>query len=626
MSRPDIPVTISGDDRGFRAAMARVRAAAGTTGGSVTAAFMRIKAAGGALPAFFAAAGITAMIASTREAASAIAQIGDEAKRAGLSAKAFQELKFVAEQNRIGVDQLTDGIKELNLRADEFVTTGGGSAAEAFQRLGYSADELKKKLRDPSALFTEIIGKMGGLEKAAQIRVADEIFGGSAGERFVELISQGEKGIRDTIRAANDLGIIVDDQLIENAKEVDRLFNVVATTVGTHLKGAIVEAAGALMSFVRGFNAFEARQDVTLEQNLTALSERRVAAEAKVNELRQKRASGEIGAGDGVLGTSFGESTVSEAIADRERELEAVRAEHDLIQSILDARRKQREESEKFVTDDAKGRGGRSDAGAGRARSASSSAADKEALAVKRVVEALNDEIAAIGLSAVEREKLQALREAGVTSASKEGQEISALVEQKHRQLAAEEQLIEARERAQEAAEDFGATLDDQLDRIIDGTFEARDAMAALAKELANAITGGKGLFSSLFSLLGGGGNSLMSSSFVPNTTLSAVLGYGGGRAGGGPVSPGRLYEVNENEQEFFVPKTHGSIVAPSKMGSDAGNMNINVTVNGANGDQHVIDLVRQGVSEGLSQFPGSRAFRDGVEMSSGKLRKMGRL
>ena len=29
-----------------------------------------------------------------------------------------------------------DGIKELNLRADEFITTGSGSGAAAFQRLG----------------------------------------------------------------------------------------------------------------------------------------------------------------------------------------------------------------------------------------------------------------------------------------------------------------------------------------------------------------------------------------------------------------------------------------------------------------------------------------------------------
>ncbi|PLU74415.1 tail tape measure protein, partial [Sinorhizobium medicae] len=184
-----------------------------------------------------------ASVTALRDAASAIASIGDEAHRAGLDVKSFQELKYVAEQNRVGVDALADGIKELNLRADEFIVTGGGSAAEAFQRLGYSAENLKQKLEDPADLFTEIIGRLGELDKAAQIRIMDEIFGGAGGEQFVQLIEAGEAGIRDTIRAANDLGIVLDEQMIQKAADVDRKFNMLATTVGTKLKSAIVSAA-----------------------------------------------------------------------------------------------------------------------------------------------------------------------------------------------------------------------------------------------------------------------------------------------------------------------------------------------------------------------------------------------
>jgi hypothetical protein len=228
-----------------------------------------------------AAGGIAGIAASVSAAAKGLASIGDEAKRAGLGVKAFQELKYVAEQNRIGVDSLVDGIKELNLRADEFITTGGGSAAEAFQRLGYDAETLRDKLRDPSALFSEIIGKLGQLDKAAQIRIADEVFGGTGGEKFVQLIGQGEAGIRDTIKAANDLGIVVDESLIKKADELDRKFQAVTTTVGTALKTAIVEAADALGDFIDRFREVENRQQETIvtqlreaERNLKAAQDR----------------------------------------------------------------------------------------------------------------------------------------------------------------------------------------------------------------------------------------------------------------------------------------------------------------------------------------------------------------
>lgn len=172
-----------------------------------------------------------------------IAAVGDEAKRSGLSLEAFQEWKFVAEQNRIGIDQMVDGFKELNLRADEFVVTGAGPAKEAFERLGFSASELKKKLKDPSELMLEIIGRMKDLDRAAQIRVSDEIFGGSAGERFVELLGRGEDGLRRTIGRAHELGLVLETDVIRRADELDRKFNALTASAANMAKRVIVSIA-----------------------------------------------------------------------------------------------------------------------------------------------------------------------------------------------------------------------------------------------------------------------------------------------------------------------------------------------------------------------------------------------
>lgn len=87
--------------------------------------------------------------------AKSIANVGGEAKRVGVSAQAFQELSYVAEQSGVGIDALVD---RLNLRADEWIVTGKGSGAEAFVRLGFSAEGLKSKLKDPSALLSGISG------------------------------------------------------------------------------------------------------------------------------------------------------------------------------------------------------------------------------------------------------------------------------------------------------------------------------------------------------------------------------------------------------------------------------------------------------------------------------------
>lgn len=221
------------------------------------------------------AGGFAGLASRVSEITNAVAEIGDEARRSGLGIEEFQELKYVAEQNRLGVDSLVDGIKELNLRADEFVVTGGGSAAEAFQRLGYDADTLREKLKNPLALFEEIIGKLGDLDRAAQIRIADEIFGGTGGERFVQLIDQGADALAATRQEARDLGIVMDEELIAKADDLDRAFNRVATTVGTALKAAIVEAASALGDFLNLFDETTRLSQQNLEDLYRAAIETR---------------------------------------------------------------------------------------------------------------------------------------------------------------------------------------------------------------------------------------------------------------------------------------------------------------------------------------------------------------
>lgn len=252
---------------------------------------------GGVAAAIVAASG--AAIASARNVAREVANIGSEAKRAGVSVKAFQELRFVAEQNRIDVDAMVDGLKELNLRADEFVVTGKGPAAEAFQRLGFGAYELSRKLKDPSALLVDIIRKMQRLNKAAQIRIADELFGGTAGERFVELLDKGADGIERSIKEANELGIVLDEDVIKRADEIDRQFNLISQTIGTKMKGAIVSATIALADFMDTLNPPEQQRGNTIQNRLGIIYEQRERLKEALRAAKEQAENSLFGGGGG---------------------------------------------------------------------------------------------------------------------------------------------------------------------------------------------------------------------------------------------------------------------------------------------------------------------------------------
>jgi len=586
MSRPDIPVTISGNPKGFETAMGRIRAITKTTAGDITSSFLAIKSRIGGIGGLVAATGVTAAIGAVREAAGAIAEIGAAARRAGVDVKSFQELKFVAEQNKIGVDALTDGLKELSLRADEFIVTGGGAAAESFLRLGLNAQMLKEKLKDPSALFTEIIGKLGDLDKAAQIRVLDEIFGGAGGEQFLQLIRLGERGIQDLIRAAHKLGLVFDDDMIQRADEIDKKFNVITNVIGTNLKGAIVEAASALIGFLDNLHAIEERMGAIGNSDFfKSLAKGLGVDTSKVYRLVP---------GQGIVAEDPKE-TISKLDTPTQSTPKNGRLPGAL--DILRAKLIDEKVAAAFGTNS-------SSPSSSSSRGTGAKSAKAEEAAYVGVIKALKEELELIGKSDVEREKMTALREAEVAASSKEGQEIEKLIELKHRQQDAEDALQAKREEAQQAAEDFGATLDDQLGRIIDGTFEAKDALAALLQELLSSATGGKGLFAGLFSsIFSGGKTGLLGSNAAPAATPGNILGFGGARAGGGNVSPGRIYQINEKEQELFMPGVQGSIIPPSKMGGNPVSVSFAPQIDARGASVEAVARLEQALSRQQADF-----------------------
>lgn len=271
-------------------------------------------------------AAVTGMVRNLASVAREVANVGSEAKRAGVSAKAFQELGYVARQNRIDVDALVDGLKELNLRADEFVVTGKGPAAEAFARLGYSASQLKTKLRDPSDLIVEIIGRMERLDRAAQIRVADEIFGGTAGERFVELLDKGAEGVRTLIAEANQLGLVLDDELIAKADEIDRRFAKITDTISVNMKRAVVEVVDAMDGFFDQFRRLEAQADRTIQLSLRDIYSDRQELIERIADLKVQRAD------------TFFTGPIDDEIALAEANLKELTAEAMRLRDVLDRR------------------------------------------------------------------------------------------------------------------------------------------------------------------------------------------------------------------------------------------------------------------------------------------------
>ncbi len=228
---------------------------------------------------------------------------------------------------------------------------------------------------------------------------------------------------------------------------------------------------------------------------------------------------------------------------------------------------------------------------------------------VQKEIASLERQIEMIGKSKAEVAELTA-RYAMLDEAKRRGitvtDELSAKIDAEAAQVGKLTAQYEAAETKMDALKDVSQQWKDSLIDAamgVEGAFDGViDAIKRAAVEYALFGTGmladigggglGGNVFGGLIGGVGGGGG------------LGGI--FGGARAAGGPVSGGKTYLVGERGPELFTPPGSGQIIPNNKLGgagAGGGAMSINVNVTGANGDQHVIALVQEGVSRGLSAF-----------------------
>ncbi len=188
--------------------------------------------------------GVAGAAVAVKEIADSIAEVDREARKAGVTAQTWQRWQYVAAATGASVDGVTDALKELNIRANEFALTGKGSAAEWFTRLGYTADEVGKKLADPNRFLDEIIAKLQKLDAGSRTRALDELFGGTGAEQMAKVLGTSVEEIQ---RLRNEAATYTDEQ-IAAAKKLDREWDTMWRNFTVYAKKAAVESVGVLGS------------------------------------------------------------------------------------------------------------------------------------------------------------------------------------------------------------------------------------------------------------------------------------------------------------------------------------------------------------------------------------------
>ncbi|WP_342640940.1 phage tail tape measure protein [Rhodoligotrophos ferricapiens] len=463
--------------------------------------------------------GVTEGITLLRDSLVELSQTAADAKMAGVGVEAFQALQYAARLSKVGVDALTDGLKELQLRADEFIVTGKGPAAEAFARIGMSPQEIKERLKDPAEFLTEIMRRIYDLDKAAQIRILDELLGGTAGEQFIRFLERGRDGLADLQREARTTGNVLEKEIFDEAEKINAEFAAWATTIEMHAKRAAVGFLGTLRSIYR---------DVA---NVTDDEEGR--ADRRAELLEQEKFWTEELARAREQAANTGLDVDLKKAENTQVYLEGIRAAIQELDKLSEAEKKRNEPGPR------QSQGGRIryrftgiDPDAQRQFDREREAAEREAQrqadkveqnrqrekdAIDGVIESLQFEQEQLGRTAKEQELYNRLKQAGVTLSSEAGQQIEHEVDQLYAKQAAVDASKAALEKAKESQIAFNESIKDLsaygIDAFTDlatGASSLTDVLDDLANMLLRASIQaallGEGPLAGLFGTSQGGG------------------------------------------------------------------------------------------------------------------------
>jgi hypothetical protein len=192
----------------------------------------------------------TELLSKLKDVAGDLAKIGDTADAIGVTTSALQALRFASEQAGGSAEAVDTGLKKFSQNIAE-AGTGTGELLKVLQLNNVALRESDGRLRSVSDLFAAYADLVkGAANPQDQLRLATLAFGRAAGPELVGLLKEGRAGIRGLTDEAEKSGAIIEDQLIRKAQEIDDKFDKLSRTIGSKVKGAIVQIVAGMQEFM----------------------------------------------------------------------------------------------------------------------------------------------------------------------------------------------------------------------------------------------------------------------------------------------------------------------------------------------------------------------------------------
>lgn len=537
----------------------------------------------GAFGIAFGVRGLVRHISAQLEAADSMLKLTE---RIGGTTEALSELQHVANLSGVTWNQMTMGLQRMTRRIAE-AAQGMGEARGALRELGLDATTLSRLPLDRQ--FELIADRLSGVKSESdRVRLAMKLFD-SAGVALLQTMTRGAEGIRQMREEARRLGITLSREQGEAAAkardEIERMrssVNALSRDLILGLAPAISQAAEGLREMF--FGVTPTNQLRTLDEVGERFRQRFYELMALQEQIKDFESRRRVVGRDPLGNPMFKASdqvqynrllqeerriqTELNALMERRAQLEEQarnQRNEALIAPMTDAERNARRAMEEFF-----GRFGKM-------------SVDQLKRARPRIE---LDEIFVSDDTDLQRQALR-LTERFKSELERAEEDVKLAEALFERGLISDETLKRTREQLESLSKDMNDSFRSfglSMGRAIEDTFA--DAFMGIETNFGEmlrrmAIRAATSQLFSTLATLGG-----------PVGQFASFLGFGGNRASGGEISPGRFYMVGERGPELIAPRSAGTVIPNHKLGG----LSINVDARGAHDPVAVEQAVERGV------------------------------
>ena len=213
-------VSLGLDSSQFEQGSKRARSIAQRDAAAIQRSLAGIK---GSLNGLVAGATIGALTAAAKRALDFAGGLGEVSQQLGVTTRDLQVYRYIASQVGVEQDTMDASLAKLTRTMGQ-AADGSKAQVEAFRDLGIAIKDANGKLYTAGEILPRLADAFARIkDPTTRARLEAELFG-RAGQKLDPLLTQGAKGIQAMTKRAEELGLVLGDDLIKSADNAsDRL-------------------------------------------------------------------------------------------------------------------------------------------------------------------------------------------------------------------------------------------------------------------------------------------------------------------------------------------------------------------------------------------------------------------